>query len=765
MTVPHESLMPRTWSRLIEAALPIGIVAAVMVLIVPLPAALLDVLLAANLSMAVLVLLTALTVRSPLEFSVFPTVLLATSLARIVLNVSTTRLILTEGGRSGLDAAGRVVRGFGSFVAGDEVIVGAVIFLILVAIQFLVITKGAARIGEVAARFMLDGLPGRQMAIDADLHAGAIDAEEAANRRDAVHRQADFFASMDGAGKFVRGDAIAGLVITGINIVGGLAMGVLKQGMPVVEAVDVYTRLTIGDGLVAQIPALLIALAAGMIVTRSSSRSDLGREVFGQLLGRPEVLGISAVFLALLGFTELPMLPLLTIAGALGAGAYVSSSSAAARVHGPGSERAEAAETAGGSATSNDPEPDDAPSERMEDLLHVDPLELEIGFRLITLADPTRGGDLLDRIRDVRQRVARELGLIVPQVRIRDEMALGPHDYRIKIRGAVVGQGTAHVGRFLAIPPAGLESQPTDDGGRSGCDPVTGRPALWIRADGRELAERAGCRVVEPTTVVAEHFGEIIARHADELMTHEQVNRLLDRARATSPALVDEVVPGMLRAGEVQRVLQNLLRERVSVRDLETILEALAEHAARTRDTDALTEEVRRALGRRIAQQYTGADGRLRVVTVDAALDTRLSNAAKEDERPTEALGEEAAAGVVRAVADGVAAAVAEGVPPILLCSAEARPVLKDLTRADLPRLVVLSRREIPRDAPIDVLGTVVEQQPGTEASAANAEDASAHAPTIRGPHMTVRAASASRHLGGDRDAGHSTSADRTSPG
>jgi len=349
------------------------------------------------------------------------------------------------------------------------------------------------------------------------------------------------------------------------------------------------------------------------------------------------------------------------------------------------------------------------PSERMEDLLHVDPLELEIGYRLIALADPTRGGDLLDRLRAVRHRVARDLGLIVPQVRIRDEIGLGPFDYRLKIRGAVVGQGIAYAGRLLAVPPAGLVARPD---GRDGVDPVTGQPAVWIHADGKEVAELAGCRVIEASAVVAGHFGEIILGHADELMTRDQVGRFLDRARATSPALVDEVVPGLLRAGEVQQVLQGLLRERVSVRDQETILETLAVHAARIKDIYVLIERVRRGLARRITQQYLNADGRLRVVTLARALDARLGVVGGlDDTRPAAALGLEVARSLVRAVAGAVAPLIEAGHPPIVLCSAEARPVLKDLTRVDLPRLVVLSQREIPRDTPVETIGTVVEDE------------------------------------------------------
>ena len=691
---PDSPAVSSAWTRLAGVVLPVTIVGAILVFIVPVPPAVLDLLQSANITLAVLVLLTTLAIRSPTDFSAFPTILLTTTLTRLVLNVATTRLVLTHGGTQGLDAAGGVIRSFGEFVAGDQVVVGAILFAILVIIQFVVITRGATRISEVAARFMLDGLPGRQMAIDADLHAGLIDQHEAHRRREAVYRQADFFGAMDGAGKFVRGDAIAGVIITLVNIVAGLFLGVFDHGMSVGQAVDVFTKLTIGDGLVSQVPAFLISLSAGLIVTRSSEETDLGVDVLGQLLGRPMVLGSAAVFLGLLALTPLPKIPLLTLAGALGVGSFVL----ATRQPGEAERTEESADV---------PATSEPPSDRMEDLLHVDPLELEIGYRLIGLADPTRGGDLLDRLRAVRHRVARDLGLIVPQVRIRDEIGLGPFDYRLKIRGAVVGQGIAYAGRLLAVPPAGLMTRPE---GRDGVDPVSGRPAVWIHADGREVAELAGCRVVEASAVVAGHFGEIILGHADELMTRDQVGRFLDRARATSPALVEEVVPGLLRAGEVQQVLQGLLRERVSVRDQETILETLAVHAARIKDIDVLTERVRRGLARRITQQYLNADGRLRVVTLARALDARLGVVGGlDDTRPAAALGADVARSLVRAVAHAVAPLIEAGHPPIILCSAEARPVLKDLTRVDLPRLIVLSQREIPRDTPVETLGTVVE--------------------------------------------------------
>jgi flagellar biosynthesis protein FlhA len=731
--------MPSTTSSTIESGtgdgpirgllMPVTIIGAILVFVVPIPAALLDVLLSLNLTVAVVVLLTTLAIRTPREFSVFPTILLTTTLTRLVLNVATTRLVLTRGGVDGLDAAGGVIRAFGSFVAGDQVLVGVILFSILVVIQFVVITQGATRISEVAARFMLDGLPGRQMAIDADLHAGLIDQHEAHRRRDDVYRQTDFFGAMDGASRFVRGDAIAGVVILIVNISGGLILGMVNHGMSLGEAVNVFTKLTIGDGLVSQVPAFLTSLASALVVTRSSSSSDLNGDVIGQLFSKPRVLGTAAVFLGLLALTPLPRLPLLTLGGGLGVMAVLlgASRGAEGRLESPDDARGAAASSnlaAGASHLSGAPAAtiratsvpaaaattlSEPGSERMEDLLHVDPLELEIGFRLIGLAETTRGGDLLGRLKSIRQRVAREMGLIVPQVRIHDEIGLPPHEYRVKIRGTVVGQGLAYAGRLLAVPPAGLMARPD---GRDGVDPVTGQPAVWIHVDGREVAELAGCRVLDTAAVVAGHFGEIVAIHADELLTREKVERLLDGVRATAPTLVGEVVPGLLRAGELQRILQNLLRERVSIRDLETILETLAVHAGRTRDIDQLTEQVRRSLARQLTETYRGADGRLRVVTLGRELDERLAAASQTEMRPAETLGDETTKSIVRAVAVAVGTLVEHGDPPVILTTAGARAVLKDLTRADLPRLVVLSQREIPRDTPVEVLGSVVEEEP-----------------------------------------------------
>jgi flagellar biosynthesis protein FlhA len=707
--------------------LPITIIGAILVFVVPIPPQLLDVLLSANLTVAVIVLLTTLSIRMPQEFSAFPTILLTTTLTRLVLNVATTRLVLSRGGEDRLEAAGGVIKAFGEFVAGDQVIIGVILFSILVVIQFVVITRGATRISEVAARFMLDGLPGRQMAIDADLHAGLIDQHEAHRRRDHVYRQADFFGAMDGAGKFVRGDAVAGVVILLVNIAGGLFLGIVNYGMSPGEAINVFTKLTIGDGLVSQVPAFLISLAAGLIVTRSSSSTDLNRDVIDQLFSRPGVLGTAAVFVGLMALTPLPKLPLLALGGGLGAGAFFlgsrgdetsgsEPSGAAALAAAPVRVRAGEASSAPGAparskaAARAEGELVENGNERMEDLLHVDPLELEIGFRLIGLADPTRGGDLLGRLKTVRQRVAREMGLIVPQVRIHDEIGLPPNEYRVKIRGNQVGQGIAYAGRLLAVPPPGLVTRPD---GRDGVDPATGQPAVWIHADGREVAELAGCRVLDAAAVIASHFGEIVADHADELLTREQVERLLERVRSTAPTLASEVVPGQLRAGELQRVLQHLLRERVSIRDLETILETLAVGAGKTKDLELLTEQVRRSLSRQITESYRGPDGRLRVVTMAPALDAHLAAAGSQSEsRPAEVLGDDVARSIVRAAAVAVGTLVDSGYPPVILTSPGARAVLKDLTRADLPRLVVLSHREIPRDTPVEVVGSVVEEEP-----------------------------------------------------
>ncbi|MHB8902949.1 MAG: flagellar biosynthesis protein FlhA, partial [Thermoguttaceae bacterium] len=548
--------------RLPDLVLPVGIIASVLVIVIPLPPGLLDVLLAMNVAIAVIMLLTTIYVRTPLEFSVFPSLLLATTLFRLVLNVATTRLILTRAGTVGLEAAGDVVKSFGEFVAGDNIVVGLIIFAIIVLIQFVVITKGATRISEVAARFALDGMPGRQMAIDADLNAGTIDEREAQRRREEITAQADFFGAMDGASKFVRGDAIAGICITLINIVGGLIIGVVEAGMPIAEAGRVFTKLSIGDGLVSQVPAFLISLAAGLLVTRSNRRVNLPAEFIGQLFSRPQALAVAGAFLGVLVFTSLPKIPLLLIAGSC-VGMAVNLSRKSARTQAKDEAKKKADDTK-------------KPEDRIEDYLAVDPMEVEIGVGLIKLADPKRGGDLLERIHRIRQNVAADIGIILPKVRIRDSFQLDQQQYRIKIAGMPVALDTVYPGMFLAID-SGMTTGKVS--GFETKDPAFGTPALWIEPSVREKAEMLGYTVVEPGAVIATHLTETVRKHADELLTRDAAKHLLDELKATSPAVVEELIPGQMKLAEVQQILQMLLREHVPIRQLASILETLGDYA------------------------------------------------------------------------------------------------------------------------------------------------------------------------------------------
>ena len=740
--------------------LPITLIGALVVLLVPVPGTVMDLLLAANITVSVLILMTTITIATPQQFSSFPTLLLTTTLTRLVLNVASTRLILLDGAEKGLDAAGGVIRAFGSFVAGDNILVGGVMFGIMVIIQFVVITKGSSRISEVAARFMLDGLPGRQMAIDADLHAGLIDQPSATRRRNDLYRQADFFGAMDGAGKYVRGDAVAGVLITLINVAGGMFIGVIQHGMSPAEAVDVFTKLTIGDGLVSQIPAFLISLAAGLIVTRSSSESDIGHEMTGQLFGQSRTLIVSAALLGLLAFFGLPKLPLLTVAGLLTAGAWVLYQSESEQGAEAEQEKAitakpqpnqlpiaqvkakkEVASSAQSESRPKSPAPASASplstkpaTSSVNDWLRVDAMELSIGYRLISLADASRGGDLLDRLQRVRQRVARELGMIAPQVAIRDDIALGPQEYRISIRGVTIATGSTYPGRLLAILPAGMDEKPE---GRETIDPATGQPATWIVAEGREAAELSGCKLKDASAVLMDHLAEIIIGHADELLSRDQVMQLLERVRATSSTLVDEVVPNLLRVGEIQKVLQNLLRERVSILDMETILESLALAAVATRDPEELTEHVRRSLSRRLVQPYLGKDGHLRVVMLDKSVEQRLAAAVDQSTRPETALGLDWCRDLVVAIGAAAARLTNQGRAPVLVVNGLVRRLVRDLTHADLPSLVVLGQQEIPRDTPVDHLATVAPVSLSAEAADEAFVQAETAASSIANPITT----------------------------
>ena len=670
---------------------PVLIVTSVLVIIAPLPPMLMDLLLACNVTVAVLILLTTIYVNRPLEFSVFPAILLGTTLARLVLNVASTRLILTGGASDGTAAAGGVIEAFGQFVAGGQIAVGLIIFGILVIIQFFVITKGATRISEVAARFALDGMPGKQMAIDADLNAGLVTQEQAKSRREEITRQADFYGAMDGASKFVRGDAIAGIIITLINIVGGLYIGMVKHEMELGRAVEVFTTLTIGDGLVTQIPAFLISLAAGLIVTRTSSESNLPQEVVSQLFRHAEALFLAAAFLAALSVTGLPTGPLL----ALGLGcAVIGVNLRRTKRHQQETQRQQEVQ-----------QEQQKPESRPEDNLLVDPLELELGVGLIRLADPATGGDLLDRVTRIRHKIAQELGIILPKVRIRDNIRLDQRRYQIKIRDVPVAGAEAYPDGFLAIDTGATSGEVP---GVETTEPAFGRPARWVESQQRERADLMGYSVVEPTAVIITHLTEVVREHSNELLTRQQVHQLLDNLKETSPKVVEELIPDVLKTAQVHQVLTNLLRERVPIRDLETILETLGDYADRTKDLGILTEYVRHSLARTICQTYRDQDRVLHVVTLDPALEDVLAAGFDYGERGLVIkLSPQVAEAAARAIADKLERLDTAGFPPVVVCSPQVRAGLKQITSATLPRMAVLSLNEVTRDTEVESLGQV----------------------------------------------------------
>jgi flagellar biosynthesis protein FlhA len=671
-----------------DLVLPLAIIASVLVILVPMPPALLDVLLSANIALSVIVLLTTIYVRMPLDFSIFPTVLLATTLARLVLNVATTRLILTHGGRDKLDAAGGVVTAFADFVAGDgKIVVGLVIFVIIIVIQFVVITKGATRISEVAARFALDGMPGKQMAIDADLNAGIIDEKEAQRRREEITQQADFYGAMDGASKFVRGDAIAGIVITIINIIGGLIIGVLEYGMPVSEAAGVFTRLTIGDGLVSQVPAFLVSLAAGLLTTRSTQKSNLPQQFVTQLFSRPQALAVTGGFLAILVTTDLPRMPLMM----LGAACF-------------GMSRMLTQNQAKQQAAAKKEETAKPPAEeRIEDYLTVDPMEIEVGVGLIRLADPKRGGDLLDRIQRVRQSVAAEIGVIMPKVRIRDNMRLDPHEYRIKIADMAVAQDRVEPTLLLAID-SGFTTGQVD--GIATKDPAFGADARWIAPSRKDEAEMYGYTVVEPGAVIATHMTEVCRRHADEILTRDATKHLVDELKQSQPTVVNELIPSVMSLAEVQAVLHLLLREQVSVRQLGVILETLGDWAPRTKDPILLAEYVRHRLARQICTRYRNAEGQLHVIALDPAMEDRIRAGFEHTERGLFVrMSPQAVDATCQSIGKQLQKLATAGHPSIVLVSPQIRAALKQLTENHLPQLVVLSFNEITRDTQVVTLG------------------------------------------------------------
>lgn len=680
--------------RNLNLIFPVLFISSILVIVVPMYPALLDLLLAGNITVAVVILMTTIHVKKPLEFSVFPALLLGTTLSRLVLNVASTRLILSGASTRGTEAAGGVIQAFGEFVAGGSPAIGVIIFIILVTIQFMVITKGATRIGEVAARFALDGMPGKQMAIDADLNAGLITQEQAKTRREDVSSQADFYGAMDGAGKFVRGDSIASIIITLINIIGGLFIGVVQEGMTFTQAVNIFTTLTIGDGLVTQVPAFLISLAAGLIVTRSSIESDLSADVISQLFRHPVAMYLSSAFLISLSLTGLPVAPMLTLGIGLGAiGLFLQMTQKQEVVEQEQKQQEEEEQE----QANTEPSP--------EDHLLVNPMELDLGLGLLALADPARGGDLLDRVTRVRERIAQELGIIMPKVRIRDNMRLKQDEYQVKIRSVPVAWGEVHPDKLLAIN-TGMATG--DIQGIDTIEPAFGRPAKWIDLMYRERAEMLGFSVVEPSAVVVTHLTEIVREHSGELLSRQQVHELLDHLKESSPMVVEELIPNVLRASQVHQVLEKLLQERVPIRDLESILETLSDYADRTKDLGILTEYVRHTLARTICQQFRDSNRVLHVITLDPKLEDILAAGFEFGERGMVIkLSSQVSEVVTLALATELEKLVKAGRPPVIICSPQVRSGLKQITSSALPKLAVISLNEITRDTQVEAHGQV----------------------------------------------------------
>jgi len=663
------------WKRkLPDTAAAAAVLGILGMMIVPVPTPLIDLLLIMNLSMGLIVLMVTLYVRQPLQFSVFPTILLYTTLMRLALNVASTRAILLNG------YGGKVIESFGQFVVGGNTAVGLVVFLILAVIQFVVITKGAGRIAEVAARFTLDAMPGRQMAIDADLNAGIIDQVEAKDRREELTKLSDFYGAMDGASKFVRGDTIAGVVITVINILGGFAVGVAQLGMSLSDALQTFTILTVGDGLVASLPALIISTASGILVTRAQEASDLSRQIGGQLASDPRVFSVAGgVLLVLAMVPGLPFLPFTLVSAGL---------FALSRVAARALRRKEEVRVAEEQAAT----PTEGP-EKVEKLLKVDPMEIELGYALIPLVEESEGGDLLRRVTLVRRQSALEIGVVVPPVRIRDNVRLKPDAYAIKIRGIEVGRGRVLMRHWLAMNPGNVKTRVK---GIETEDPVFHLPSVWITEEERSGAEIAGYTVVEPAAVVATHLSEVVKRHADELLGRQEVQALLDNVKADFSVVIDELVPQQMTLGGVQKVLRRLLREQVSVRDLGRILEVLADHATQQSSEVLLTERVRHELGRTIAERYVNDRGVLQGVTLDLELERHLLTSIVTQERdPRLVLQPDLTQKLLDGAGEALKACLAVSEHPVFICTQGVRPHLYELLSRVFPDVVVLSYQEV----------------------------------------------------------------------
>ena len=670
--------------------IPVGVLALLAMVVLPLPAIALDLLFTFNIALSMMIVVAVFTVRKPLDFAIFPTVLLIATLLRLALNVASTRVVLMHG-HNGTAAAGHVIEAFGAFVIGGNYAVGIVVFIILTIINFVVITKGAGRISEVSARFTLDAMPGKQMAIDADLNAGLINQEEARTRRAEVRSEADFYGSMDGASKFVRGDATAGILILVINVLGGLAIGTMMHDLPFAEAAKIYVLLTIGDGLVAQIPALMLATAVAVIVTRMSRDQDMGGEVARQLVADPRLLGVAAGVLALLGVVPgMPNLVFLSMAGLAAGSAWF--------IH-----RRQTREAAAPATVTPTAAVGESRELSWDDMQPVDLVGLEVGYRLVPLVDKGQGGDLLARIRGVRLKVSQELGFLVPAVHIRDNLDLSPNAYRIQLSGVPVGEGSVYPEREMAINP-GRVFGPLQ--GISTRDPAFGMDAVWIEPAQREHAQSLGYTVVDASTVVATHLSQLIAQHAHEILGHEETQNLLTNLAKTAPKLVEDLVPKVLSVGVVVKVLQGLLAERVPVRNLRSVLEALAEHSGRIKDPQALVAQVRIALSRQIVQDIVGISQELPVITLDPGIEQMLGNSvgtAGGSPGLEPGLAERLQGHLVEAARRQEVA----GQPAVLLVPPALRPILARFLRATVPQMHVLAWNEIPDSRRVRLVSTI----------------------------------------------------------
>lgn len=665
----------------------LAVVTIVIMMIIPLPAFLLDVFLAMNISAALVIIMVAMYNVEPLQFSVLPSLLLVTTLFRLALNISSTRLILLQG------YAGEVIRAFGEFVAGGNAVVGFIVFVILIIIQFIVITKGSERVAEVAARFTLDAMPGKQMSIDADLNAGLITDQEARQRRVKIQREADFYGAMDGASKFVKGDAIAAIIIIVINIVGGFTVGMLQRDLSALQAIQTYTLLTIGEGLVNQIPALLISTATGIVVTRAASDVDLGHDIVGQLLTNPRVFYVvSGVLICMAIVPGLPGVPFLILSLVM---------AGLATLLGRTMQSAEQQEI----TRQEEQESEDIKKpENVMSLLQIDPMELEIGYSLIPMVDTHQGGDLLDRIVMIRRQCALELGLVVPTIRIRDNIQLKPNAYVIKLKGVEIARGELILDHLLAMNPSGLAGEIP---GVATTEPAFGLPAIWIADSLRERAEIEGYTVVDPVSVLATHLTEIIKVHAAEIMGRQDVQALIDSVKTHHPVVVDELIPGLLSLGEVQKILAGLLKERVSIRDLVTVLETLADYAPSTKDPEILTEYVRQALARSISKAYV-QQNRLTCITLDTKLEQEIQAAVQHTEQGSYvALNPQVLQPFLQNLNKQLSRLGEMGYAPVLLTSPAVRLYVRKLTERFAPNLTVLSYAEVDSKVEVQAVGMV----------------------------------------------------------